>query len=998
MSDRNVISTLTEGCWSFIALFSLLLIGFAAQAQENVVLRESFAGNISFTATGNSLRNSDDECTPLNSSAAQITLPANSSITAAYLFWSGSGSPDNQVTLQTPSGSAAVTADKVYTAQADSGAAYFSAKADVTSRMSSSTSATYRVSRLSFSNDYNTYCSSGGAYGGWALLVIYENANEPLRVVNLFDGFQVFWGSSITLSPSNFVIADSPSSKGGRHAHITWEGDNGNSQSRNNVTERLAFNGYTLSDAGNPSNNQFNSYSNTYGGSTSGVDVDIYNIDNYLTAGARSVTTTYSTGQDQVFLTAEVISVPNQPVSDLELAVSGPATLDAGAVAEYTFTVHNNGPLEEPTGGTLSMPLNGMGLYGYSGTNWNCAEQSGSVLCTYTGNIADGADAPSLVIRLDSSAVATGTYSSSATIAADNFDHHSGNNTVTVSTQIDSARYLLSKTADDLTGGEVRSGDSLRYTIALTNSSGAAISNVQITDAIPADISNYHVVSVPAGASYNSNGSQLVVSSLTVAAGDTASIVLDAELVNPLSDGTVVTNKVAATVSGSLYAASASVTVNSAVITAGNKPLYLQSNNQLSRSASGDETSYNQIADDGSNSWLLSPALQSDLTLNTGASIPVLIFAKTSYPWGSRTHTVTATLFVRRNSTDINLASDTRSFSVSRNNSGTTPSLLSFDLTSNQTDFLTGDQFGLRIAQSSNWGYQLNVYQASNGVASQVKLTSNTVINVESVALYDAPYPDGSQLTAAQRGQQVYIRATVSDPFGEADISSAALTLKDPANSTILDNIGLTAAAAAGAHKYFDYPYSVASDAAAGTWIAQIQAEEGAENLVSSSNFVKFPVLLYPELVLSRETRVESDPLNGTDTPKALPGAVLSMSLIGINQGEGITDTDTLSIEETLSPDTALFVGDLGNGSPVEFTDGAVSSGLSFSFAGLASATDDIDFSDDGGSTFAYTPDPGTTGYDPAVTNIRFSPKGALNPASGSNQPEFRFHYQVKVQ
>jgi hypothetical protein len=77
-------------------------------------------------------------------------------------------------------------------------------------------------------------------------------------------------------------------------------------------------------------------------------------------------------------------------------------------------------------------------------------------------------------------------------------------------------------------------------------------------------------------------------------------------------------------------------------------------------------------------------------------------------------------------------------------------------------------------------------------------------------------------------------------------------------------------------------------------------------------------------------------------------------------------------------------------------------SGLTYSFASLAAANDDLDFSNDtdssDGITYGYVPQPDAEGYDANVTYIRFMPKGTLNPASGSSQPEFKFRYKVKVQ
>ncbi|MEQ3761992.1 MAG: hypothetical protein ABNH15_02950, partial [Alcanivorax sp.] len=224
--------------------FFVLLTSGTASAQ-NIQLYKSYAGNLAFKLNGNSLRNATNECQALTQSSSSVSIPAGSTLKAAYLYWSGSGQQDTSVTLNGSQVNASVT----YNLTVDN-RNYFSSRADVTSRISAN-SATYTVGGLTFDTS-QSYCDVASAYGGWALLTIYENSAQPLRVINVFDGFRDYYGSSITLTPNNFVVSDNPSLTQGQHAHITWEGDAGNSQALNNVSEALTFNGSNLTDSGNP--------------------------------------------------------------------------------------------------------------------------------------------------------------------------------------------------------------------------------------------------------------------------------------------------------------------------------------------------------------------------------------------------------------------------------------------------------------------------------------------------------------------------------------------------------------------------------------------------------------------------------------------------------------------------------------------------------------------------------------------------------------------------
>ena len=94
-----------------------------------------------------------------------------------------------------------------------------------------------------------------------------------------------------------------------------------------------------------------------------------------------------------------------------------------------------------------------------------------------------------------------------------------------------------------------------------------------------------------------------------------------------------------------------------------------------------------------------------------------------------------------------------------------------------------------------------------------------------------------------------------------------------------------------------------------------------------------------------------------------------------------------------------MIVSDIGapGSGPVRFTDGAPASGLAYSFVSLASTTDDIAFSNDGGLTFTYTPTPDASGCDLAVTHIEISPGGAFAADTGSGAPSAAFGFRVLV-
>ncbi|MEM7278164.1 MAG: hypothetical protein AAF385_08570 [Pseudomonadota bacterium] len=147
-----------------------------------------------------------------------------------------------------------------------------------------------------------------------------------------------------------------------------------------------------------------------------------------------------------------------------------------------------------------------------------------------------------------------------------------------------------------------------------------------------------------------------------------------------------------------------------------------------------------------------------------------------------------------------------------------------------------------------------------------------------------------------------------------------------------------------------------------------------------------------PELRVSKLTQTVFDPISGTTDPFAIPGSHAEYTIVVNNEGPGVVDSDTLVITDVISALTELFV-DTGAGDPVEFIDGAISSGLTYNFAA------DVTFSEQpgGGPPFTYVPTPDADGFDPLVTAIRIQLGGSMNGATGTDVPSFSIRMRVRV-
>lgn len=156
---------------------------------------------------------------------------------------------------------------------------------------------------------------------------------------------------------------------------------------------------------------------------------------------------------------------------------------------------------------------------------------------------------------------------------------------------------------------------------------------------------------------------------------------------------------------------------------------------------------------------------------------------------------------------------------------------------------------------------------------------------------------------------------------------------------------------------------------------------------------------IIPAITVVKSSSIVSDPQNGTTNPKAIPGALMNYTVTVTNTNAGTADAATTTVTDAVPANMRLYVGDVGGvgSGPVAFTNGATTSGLSYSYSSLASTTDGIAFSNNGGATWTYTPVPDANGYDSNVTHFRISPTGTLNGASGGNNPSFQLQLRMQV-
>lgn len=133
--------------------------------------------------------------------------------------------------------------------------------------------------------------------------------------------------------------------------------------------------------------------------------------------------------------------------------------------------------------------------------------------------------------------------------------------------------------------------------------------------------------------------------------------------------------------------------------------------------------------------------------------------------------------------------------------------------------------------------------------------------------------------------------------------------------------------------------------------------------------------------------------------PMSLPGVLVKQTVTGSSQGILSPDANTVELVLPIPTDMKFYVGDIGatGSGPVTFSDGTISSGLSFTYTALDSPTDNLEFSKDGGATWDYVPVAGTDKTDPLVNKIRIKLPGTLALGTSPNFPTFAVTYGMVV-
>lgn len=454
----------------------------------------------------------------LNESAAVLNLPQGSTVLYAELVWGGQFVSENaiedntafidkSVKFVTPMGTFSIVPDPITSFEIDTTAQrrWYVRSANVTGLVQAALGGTYSCGGVVGTTDP---LDNIGNHAGWTLAVVYFNPNLPVRNMTLFSGEAfVENGTTIDTTVSGFTTP----SAGAINARILVSAGEGDTAASG---DQMLFGPDTgslvnLSGPNNPSNNFFGSQINgdsgnldtsgTYGSLNgnpfAGTTVfaqrqnwDITNVDgsNAIVNNQTSAVVRLTSTNQAYIVNALGIQIDAAPLLE-PFKTANRLIAEIGDSLVYTVIIPNSSNADAenviftdslPVGTTFvpgSFIVDGAAIPGANpadGVNIGNIPAFGSVTVSYTVTINEDTSLCGTTLSnqafLDFEYGCTGqTDSASSNI---------------VNTEIECVIVDAVKTADKEI---VFIGDTLTYTVAITNSGNVDVTNVMFVDTIP---------------------------------------------------------------------------------------------------------------------------------------------------------------------------------------------------------------------------------------------------------------------------------------------------------------------------------------------------------------------------------------------------------------------------------------------------------------------------------------------------------------------------------
>ncbi len=233
-------------------------------------------------------------------------------------------------------------------------------------------------------------------------------------------------------------------------------------------------------------------------------------------------------------------------------------------------------------------------------------------------------------------------------------------------------------------------------------------------------------------------------------------------------------------------------------------------------------------------------------------------------------------------------------------------------------------------------GYSFDILYDSQTKPSKIDLPTQTIIKVEELAIYDSAFVDGSIIEGAENGQTVYVRTTVSDPFGPEDITSLDLVITSPTNVVLVNTtlVDSNVVATSGCNKIYEYAWTTGVEQ--GIYQIDVVAHEGYEGITDEASTTI--EIQYDDF----GTPCQVQFTDGTNQETTYdPNDQICIQVIDIDENENATAVETV---------IAVISSGSGDDELLTLTETGINTGV---FTACISSTSSVVGSDNNGSLYA---------------------------------------------
>ena len=182
------------------------------------------------------------------------------------------------------------------------------------------------------------------------------------------------------------------------------------------------------------------------------------------------------------------VSTTVQTAADLAISkTAAPDPVFIGNPLTYTLVITNLGPSDALNTVVTDLLPSDVTFVSAAAGSGDCQAAGGTVTCTLGTGVAPRVASPgvfTVIIRTDVAAGTGGQITNTVRVSSDTPDPGPGNDATSISTlAVTNADLAVSKAVSAATAA---AGDSLTYTLNVTNPAGVSVANVVVTDTLPA--------------------------------------------------------------------------------------------------------------------------------------------------------------------------------------------------------------------------------------------------------------------------------------------------------------------------------------------------------------------------------------------------------------------------------------------------------------------------------------------------------------------------------